>query len=1107
MLDTDLFGLALICDGEYLFAEPDSKLSKYAPKAWRSSSNHGLDANGRPALAFYYRVQFYVDSPLLLRDGVTRHHYYLQLRLNTAAGAAAEHTTRLAALALQADLGDHTVQPPPTSYRPEDYVPPTMRQTAALRSVEAAYRSLRNLPRQDARARFIAAACQLQEPVNAHVFRLRASKSEVAPGSLLLAVCARGLRVCQENNPHPSVFLWSSIGKLSFERKKFEIRTGHEKLTLYTTSDDKSRLLLNLCKAAHQFSMAVAPRLTEAKQQLHQQQQLQNRQEEDDTETEDTDQRLRWLDCDQRISVISSTSSNTTSGIVSDRVHSEDELEIMITSPPAPSTESLALAHLLDSAPASSRTSAASAAAALGGSNIVASSISAILPALVAAAGGSMSGLTSTAKDLLLDETERHAVCSDTSAKTVASGPGATDSIGGTGAGSTAGGGGNGGGGRCTAGSQCSSNCSTVVITPAFTTKSKGRRPSTSSSLELGYSHTAQNSAVSDATCIELEIREREPVYSAGPAPSSHTSGVYTLTSSDQYTLSSTSEQYATTSEQYSSTSESYVRATIDQVDGEIVFRDRSNSNVSNSGSFRGDGSDPTDNQQTLLSADELSDLIVGRYPSCKSVSNTLDSDSDYVTLPSTYQGYAPIPPKRIDSARPPPPPYGAQFLKLSDNNSELDEILSEISIRDPPPYPESAVPPPPPVYPSEEATARFITTRPPNILTAHTSLVGINSSPSYSVPPIPPKVPRPTSLISSAPSNSTLATPALSSSMLSSSSLSIASSKGSLLVPCAFLPPPPPPTPRQPPPPPPPLATVYTSQLSRSQIEQYRQQMYSDVDFVVFPLKEPAISKQEYLEAKQGSLLAALAQTQPVFYRSTPYLGRYSSSQNLSDTYVQLPVYGAPSIASTGSLEPVPPPLPPNRPSRFMRTQSDDNILNSVDSVQPVQSQPPKFRRLPPPPPPPQITSPDKQILDTSTSAVNNAKQNALDIRTLRETSKKMDLPLISALCNDRSLIKQTKAFVMPKHPNELMPRHVSSNSAKMKYPVSGLSSTRMNKVSRKPPSISHRHPGDKLPDLPKDSSTNSTKVPGVVTTRATPNNYVFTDPRVKHKTMQSHS
>lgn len=140
-----------------------------------------------------------------------------------------------------------------------------------------------------------------------------------------------------------------------------------------------------------------------------------------------------------------------------------------------------------------------------------------------------------------------------------------------------------------------------------ITETTKGRRPSTSSSLELGYSHTAQNSSVSDATCIELDTRE--PVYStSGPAPSSHTSGVYTLSSSDQYTTTSRSEDQYTLS---SSDQYAVVPPNGDQVDG--PFRDRSNSNISNSGSFHGDGSDPTDNQQTLLSAEELSDLIVGR--------------------------------------------------------------------------------------------------------------------------------------------------------------------------------------------------------------------------------------------------------------------------------------------------------------------------------------------------------------------------------------------------------------------------------------------------------------------------------------------------------------
>lgn len=331
-------------------------------------------------------MQFYVDNPLFLRDETTRHHYYLQLRLNVATGESGDHVTQLAALALQADYGDCA-----DGFRPEDYVPPGMRGSAAIRAIEVAHRAHRGLPKSEARARFIAETCRLQEPVNAHLFRLKASKNESPPGSLLLAVCARGLRVCPDNNP-PSLFLWSSIGKLSFERKKFEIRTGHEKLTLYTTSDEKSRLLLNLCKATHMFSMAVAKKMSE----------VVKREEED---------RLRW-DCDQRVSVISSTSSNTTSGIVSDRVHSEDELEIMITSPPAPSTESLALAHLLDSAPASSRTSAASAAAALGSLSI---------------------------KD---EETEscKKEVCSEGSIKTNTSG-------------------------KC-AESQCSSTCSTVVITP-----------------------------------------------------------------------------------------------------------------------------------------------------------------------------------------------------------------------------------------------------------------------------------------------------------------------------------------------------------------------------------------------------------------------------------------------------------------------------------------------------------------------------------------------------------------------------------------------------------------------------------------------------------------
>lgn len=126
--------------------------------------------------------------------------------------------------------------------------------------------------------------------------------------------------------------------------------------------------------------------------------------------------------------------------------------------------------------------------------------------------------------------------------------------------------------------------------------------------------------------------------------------------------------------------------------------------------------------------------------------------------------------------------------------------------------------------------------------------------------------------------------------------------------------------------------------------------------------------------------------------------------------------------------------------------------------------------------------------------TGTNPSNVSTIDINTLREKSKHMDLPLISALCNDRSLLKQTKAFVMPKHPRStlqqcLMQTHHMA-SAKCKYPVSGLSTTQLSKPRKT--SISHRHPNDKLPPLPMQTEGN---------------NYVMdpTPTSIKHKSFSS--
>lgn len=132
------------------------------------------------------------------------------------------------------------------------------------------------------------------------------------------------------------------------------------------------------------------------------------------------------------------------------------------------------------------------------------------------------------------------------------------------------------------------------------------------------------------------------------------------------------------------------------------------------------------------------------------------------------------------------------------------------------------------------------------------------------------------------------------------------------------------------------------------------------------------------------------------------------------------------------------------------------------------------------------------------TTPATTTATPSSIDINTLREKSKHLDLPLISALCNDRSLLKQTKAFVMPKHPRlsnastaNSTSTSTNATSPKAKYPVSGLSTTQLAKPRK--PSISHRHPNDKLPPLPMQTAEG--------------NNYVMdpTPAAVKHKSYNS--
>nr|XP_018900555.1 PREDICTED: protein expanded [Bemisia tabaci] len=1296
MLDTQLFGLAIELDGEFLFVDPDYKLSKYAPKSWRSSSTHGLDSNGKPLLTFQLRVQFYVESPLLLRDEYSRHLYYLQLRKNVIsrgtlhASASEEIIFLLTGLALQADFGDFSeIQHTGQYFQLSDYFPPHMLSNGSeprlFQTATNLHRHNCSLSKESAENEFIreassASNCPLTH--NSHLYHLKQKKNDPNPGTVSLAISTTGIKLYEDSPTKPvsGNFLWGNIGKLGFDRKKFEIRGSNpgpsagEKLVYYTSSDEKSKHLLMLCKVTHQFLMAIQPRLTE----------IQQKEEEERKKSQDWNTMGKRDTCersDQRISVISSTSSNTTSGIVSDRVHSLDEseddleLEIMINTPPVASVESLALAHLRDN---------------------------------LNSCESSPSPCLASTQDTVSDEVSEPPF-SNTKHFTPTSS-------------------------ALTDGSQCSSSCSTVVVASPVSMREdlptpNRRRPSTSSSLELGFSHTAENSVVSDFTsCMELD-------YSVQSAHTS--SGIYTLRSSCE------TNTVANTTIACSSETSGICHTSVGDSEGQ---RSRSGSIVSASGSFHGDGSDPSDaGRGALLSAEELSDLIVGRspkprrgvYPSRATVSSTLDSDSDYVTLPPP-----PLPPPRSDSinamdyslrsrclsspsntmltyhsdriegslsqlslcssnrkvngfdepvfpghtmhvpqqpiATPQSPSYQKtapsyllpnptsiapplvqrpHYLPVT-SNSQISSypgtpltLSQEFSHSQPsmdqnhfvPKYwqqysPLSSIPSPP-----ESTSARFITSKPHiNLMAAHT-MVSTNPPSNYTVSPTYHPVSSPSDRISQqqrnipidAASRMKIKHDAFHSNLIpivgSNNYLDVRGSGAAYLQQIHQANPPPPPPPRSS------LATVYTSQVTRSQIEQFKQQLYSDVDYVIYPMQDPAISKQEYIDSKLLRHYNQMYAPPPypsyrsysgksrVIYRSTPNVAvassyipvsfsnsivgpgqKFASNQNLVEygypgsTYSYLsshpsstsPLYSAAASYSSSSQSLCYDPLSyhlsvpkvPVLPAGFNRTRSDDNILNCVyeESLLPTPEKP-RIRRPPPPPPydiqvnsstdlpasksfavsaPPVANqkpinnpiSPGSSVVSTllKTAAEETNKVNPsvssnvgnsadelttingrrkesgngmLDIRTLREKSRNLDLPLISALCNDKSLLKQTNAFVLPKHPSKKLKKndkrpvswHVDSNgdkatapvidksgeispskknslfasflsgksmsngstsnspslkhslshsgmsNSKLKYPVSGLSTNQIFKPSKKAGASRHTHPADK--------------------------------------------
>ncbi|GFN94468.1 Ferm domain containing 6 [Plakobranchus ocellatus] len=360
--ETEYFGLAFKKDDEYHFILLDEKIHKLAPKQWKSGPGEGLDSQGKALINVWFRIQYYVDQVILLRERVTRHQYYLQLKENVVLYNHLyneEKCLQLAAYALQADHGNFIEEKHGCGYfNPTLYFPYWVVERHGLeyleKNVPTLHKDLHNMSRNDAELRYIKVASSPPGAHNLHLYTVRKRKSDKACNTWL-AVCAKGVEIYEDDagyKNHISTFLWKDIGKLYFDKKKFEIRSvqsaGGRRFMYYTDCDIKSKYLLNIARGTHMFQMAIQPKLMEIQ---HLDNEDQKRYRASYTYSDSRDRGLlqhspsksvsaAGSSCNQRYSLISDASSNTTSGIVSDRMAvsfddgDDHSREIMIDCPP-----------------------------------------------------------------------------------------------------------------------------------------------------------------------------------------------------------------------------------------------------------------------------------------------------------------------------------------------------------------------------------------------------------------------------------------------------------------------------------------------------------------------------------------------------------------------------------------------------------------------------------------------------------------------------------------------------------------------------------------------------------------------------------------------------
>ncbi|OZC07932.1 hypothetical protein X798_05039 [Onchocerca flexuosa] len=272
-----LFGLALRTPSEgiggdrprneYFFLDPNRKIAKYAPKQWKISHAWNTVVESRPFLALHLRVRIYVDKASVIGCPSTLRHYYLQLRENLldqwsgSNSVAEERCWELAALALHADENGNDL----LSFRAERYFPLWVVNVHGLdfvrRNMPAVREDLRTCSTNDAVMEYCQQASRPPFALNCHLYGLRRHKMDTFDNAVI-GISPKGIETSDVGNDGERIPLrklqWNRIAKLSFDKRKVTI-TGVDgvSLSLYAQFEDKARYLLEFCKAFHQVTLFI----------------------------------------------------------------------------------------------------------------------------------------------------------------------------------------------------------------------------------------------------------------------------------------------------------------------------------------------------------------------------------------------------------------------------------------------------------------------------------------------------------------------------------------------------------------------------------------------------------------------------------------------------------------------------------------------------------------------------------------------------------------------------------------------------------------------------------------------------------------------------------